>query len=122
MRERLVVYDWSGKYILQEKPVKVSVNRNSNEVTGSISIGHNDIPFYADITDDGMLKFRDSYANIKERYTRKGKVRYRLNYAKLGICKDGIIGELSVYSLNHREPEKPMHIQLHRSDRLNRKM
>jgi len=51
-----------------------------------------------------------------------GKVRYRLNYAKLGICKDGIIGELSVYSLNHREPEKPMHIQLHRSDRLNRKM
>lgn len=119
---QLVVYDWSGKYILQEKPVKVSVNRNSNEVTGSISIGHNDIPFYADITDDGMLKFRDSYANLKERYTRKGKVRYRLNYTKLGICKDAIIGELSVYSLNHREPEKPMHIQLHRSDRLNRKM
>ena len=118
---KLVVCDWSEKYILQEKPIKMSVIRNDNQVTGSISVGHKVIPFHADITDNGVLKFRDTYAELKERYTRKGKVRYKLNYAKLDICKDGIIGELSVYSLNHKEPEKPMYVQIHRSDNLSRK-
>lgn len=116
----LIVYDWSGKFILKEIPVKMSVHRNNNEVSGILFLEDYDIPFYADILDDGTLKFNDSYANLKERYTKKGKVKYKLNYAKLDIWKDEVKGELSLYSLKEREPEKPMYLQLHRSDSPNR--
>ena len=92
----LIVYDWSGKFILKEIPVKMSVHRNNNEVSGILFLEDYDIPFYADILDDGTLKFNDSYANLKERYTKKGKVKYKLNYAKLDIWKDEVKGELSL--------------------------
>ena len=112
----LVVCDWSGEYLLKELPVEISVLRNGNEATGNIFIkGYGKIPFSAEVREDGMLKFKDSYAELKERYTKKGKVRYRLDYAKLDIWKDGAKGELSVYSLNHKEPEKPIYIHLNRS-------
>lgn len=112
----LVVYDWSGEFILKEMPVKMFVSRNGDEASGNISIAEYDIPFAANILDDCTLKFKDCFVSLKERYTRKGKVKYKLNYAKLDIWEDEIKGELSLYSLNHREPEKPMYIQLRRSN------
>lgn len=112
----LVVYDWSGQFILKEKPIKMSVQRNGIEASGYIYIEDYDIPFSAEILDNGTLKFKDSFAKLKERYTRKGKVKYKLNYAKLDIWRDGVNGELSLYSLNHKEPEKPMYIQLSRDN------
>lgn len=112
----LITYDWSGKYILAEKPVTMSVKRRGNEIFGEISIGEDKIPFTADIQADGTLQYKKSYADLKERYTKNGKVRYRLDYAKLDIWKDKIMGKISIYSLSHREPEKPMYIELSRKD------
>lgn len=108
----LIVYDWSGKFILREKPIRMSVKRTGSEASGNIYVEDYDIPFRADVQDDGTLKFKDSYAKLKERYTKNGKVNYRLDYAKLDIWKDSVRGELSLFSQSHREPEKPMYIQL----------
>lgn len=116
----LIVYDWSGNFILKEIPAKMSVHRKDNELSGIIHIGGHDIPFKADVLDDGTIKFKEGVVSLNERYTTKGKVKYKLNYAKLDIWGDEIKGELALFCLNNKEPEKPMYIQLYRMSNSNR--
>ena len=115
----IVMYDWSGKFILGEKPVVLSLARKGKEAFGIIALGNDTIPFNADIQTNGSLKFKKSYVNLNERYTYTGKVKYSLSCAKLDIWNDKIRGELSLYNIKEREPERPMFMELYRKDAFN---
>ena len=110
----VVMYDWSGRHVLGEKPVCMSVSRTGEEISGYLLLGIDSVPFKADITAEGSLKFKKSYVSLKERYTFNGKVQYRLDSADLDIWNDRIRGRLSLYSLSQREPERPMFMELYR--------
>ena len=110
----VVMYDWSGRHVLGEKPVCMSVSRTGEEISGYLLRGTDSVPFKADITAEGSLKFKKSYVSLKERYTFNGKVQYRLDSADLDIWNDRIRGRLSLYSLSQREPERPMFMELYR--------
>ena len=110
----VVMYDWSGRHGLGEKPVCMSVSRTGEEISGYLLLGTDSVPFKADITAEGSLKFKKSYVSLKERYTFNGKVQYRLDSADLDIWNDRIRGRLSLYSLSQREPERPMFMELYR--------
>lgn len=110
----VVMYDWSGRHVLGEKPVCMSVSRTGEEISGYLLLGTDSVPFKADITEEGSLKFKKSYVSLKERYTFNGKVQYRLDSADLDIWNDRIRGRLSLYSLSQREPERPMFMELYR--------
>lgn len=110
----VVMYDWSGQHVLGEKPVVMSVDRTGKEMSGLILLGTDSIPFKADITKDGTLKFKKSYVSLNERYTFDGKVKYKLDYANLDIWDDKIRGSLALYSLSQLEPERPMYMELYR--------
>ena len=110
----VVMYDWSGRHVLGEKPVCMSVSRTGEEISGYLLLGTDSVPFKADITAEGSLKFKKSYVSLKERYTFNGKVQYRLDSADLDIWNDRIRGRLFLYSLSQREPERPMFMELYR--------
>lgn len=110
----VVMYDWSGQHVLGEKPIVMNVNRIGQEVSGFIEFGTDSVKFKADITADGILKFKKSYLNLNERYAFNGKVKYMLFNATLDIWNEKILGKLSLYSLAQREPERPMYIELYR--------
>lgn len=112
----IVMYDWSGKHILGERPVTMSLTNNDKKADGYLKLGNDSIPFTATVTADGTLKFNKSYATMNERYTYAGKETYRLDKATLDIWDKKICGSLSLYSVKHREPEKPMYMELYRAD------
>ena len=110
----VVMYDWSGRHVLGEKPVCMSVSRTGEEISGYLLLGTDSVPFKADITAEGSLKFKKSYVSLKERYTFNGKVQYKLDSADLDIWNDRVRGRLSLYSLSQHEPERPMFMELYR--------
>lgn len=110
----IVMYDWSGKHVLGERPAFMSINRAGNDAEGLMVLGNDTITFRADIMENGSLKFKKSYAKLNERYTFSGKANYSLSHSNLDIWNDKIRGDLSLYNIKHREPEKPMYMELYR--------
>lgn len=111
----IVMYDWSGKHILGERPVTMSLTSDAKKADGYLKLGNDSIPFTATVKADGSLKFNKSYTKMNERYTYTGKETYRLDKAQLDIWEKKICGSLSLYSVKHREPEKPMYMELYRA-------
>ena len=108
----VVMYDWSGHFILGEKPVSMDFYRKEDgKVSGTMILGSDTIPFAASLTGNGKLHFADGRLLLNERYN-KGKVNYRMDSATLDLWQDKIRGRLCLYSLKLREPERPMYIEL----------
>ena len=110
----IVMYDWSGEHVLGEKPVMMSLERNGCEASGFLLLGNDSVPVTADIANDGSLKFKNSHVSMNERYSRDGRAKYRLDYADLDLWQDNIRGRLGLYSIEQREPERPMYMELNR--------
>lgn len=112
----LVMYDWSGNFILGEKPLTMSANRNGSEVFGSMVVGADTVPFRAAITDNNKLTFQKGNLMLYERYEQGGKVKYRMDNMKFDLWDNKISGILNLYSLKLKEPERPMYFELHRNN------
>ena len=110
----VVMYDWSGEYVLGEKPVIMTIGRDDNGINGVTVFGNDTVPFKALLSKEGKLEFSEGDISLCERYYPSGKVRYRMDYAMLDIWQNDIKGELRLYSLWLKEPERPMYLELHR--------
>lgn len=111
----LVMYDWSGEYVLGEKPLAMTANRNGSEVLGMLVIGEDTVPYRAELAADGKLSFKEGRLMLPERYTTDGKVKYRIDNMLLDVWSNKISGSLGLYSLKLKEPERPMYFELMRS-------
>ena len=113
----VAMYDWSGIYLLGEKPVEMDIHREAlGKAHGVMVLSGDTIPFRAEVTADGKLIFSKGELKLAERYTVGGKVNYKMDNAVLDVWNDKIAGRLSLYSLRLREPERPMYMELARSD------
>ncbi len=111
----IVMYDWSGKFVLGEKPVTMDIRRaGEGKAAGRMILAGDTVAFKADITADGRLLFSKGNVRLNERYNIGQKTNYRMDNAVLDVWKDKIFGRLNLYSLNLKEPERPMYIELSR--------
>jgi len=111
----VVMFDWSGKYILGEKPVTMNFGKDGNKYAGNLVINNQTIPFEANIDNKGIMHFENSQLKLGERYTGPQGVDYRMDNMKMEIWPNQISGSLSLYSQKLREPERPMYIELYRN-------
>lgn len=111
----VVMYDWSGKFILGEKPIILNLDKNDSTFVGNLIINKEKIPFEASIDNNGMMYFTNSQLKLGERYTGPEGVDYRMDYMKMEIWSNQISGRLGLYSLKLREPERPMYIEVYRN-------
>lgn len=111
----IVMYDWSGRFILGEKPVTLSLSNDNNALSGTLILANDTVAFRASITSSGEICFTDGGLELNERYTVGNKVPYRMDSATLDVWPDKIAGQLSLYSLKLNEPERPMYIELTKS-------
>lgn len=112
----LVMYDWSGQFLLGEKPLTMSVNKKWNGVDGFIVIGVDTVPFHAKVTSDNRLKFEKGSVKLRERYSHSHKANYRMEDMVFDAWNDKICGRLNLYSLTQQEPERPMYFELSRNE------
>lgn len=115
----IVMYDWSGKYILGEKPILLSIDKSGNVISGKLSINKDLVSLKGEIGSDGCIKFADTHLKLGERYSGPEGVDYRLDYAQLELWPNKISGEFGLYSNLLREPERPMYIELERAGTAN---
>lgn len=110
----LVMYDWSGSYVLGEKSISLLMYHEDKGFKGYFIISNDTIHFKAHISDDGRFMFTDGMLNMNERYNQGDKIKYLLEEASLDVWDDMIRGRLNLYSLKLKEPERPMYIELHK--------
>ena len=110
----LLTYDWSGQYVISEKPMYMKVHKEGPKISGLLSLGTDTVSFTAYLTTDNRLDFSKGSLRQKERYTAKGTVKYRLENLLFDIWDEKICGRLNLYSLSQKEPERPMYFELMR--------
>lgn len=111
----IVTYDWSGKNIIEEKPLAVDLTVLGDSVAGLWEQGLDTIPFTAKLTPEGVLHFGDVTAQLYDRYALSGRSTYRFDMADFNYQTGTLTGQLRLYSLSEMEPERPMYVSLRKA-------
>lgn len=109
----VVTYDWSGKYILGEQPLAMTVSSVGGELSGELSIDSVDAAYRGSLS-GGRLVFASGGVTLPERYERGGKMDYRLDSMVLDVGDGKVTGRLNLYSTKLKEPGRPMYFELRR--------
>ncbi len=110
----IVMYDWSGQHVIGEKPVAASIMRDGDGVYGSLVLGADTIPYRASLTANGRMLFNNVNTSMNERYTSGRRTPYRLDNVQLDIWNESLRGDVSIYNMKEKEPERPMYMELQR--------
>lgn len=111
----VAMYDWSGKYILGEKPVTLQLSKSKDNVTGIFTINEQNVSLKGTIDENGNISFADNNLKLAERYAGVEEVDYRIERAQVEVWPNTISGEIRLYSKLLREPERPMYIELEKA-------
>lgn len=112
----LVLYDWSGKYILGEKPIFMDLTLQNAKLDGTLKIGSQLIRLNGVVSDNGKILFESTDIVLKERYVGENGSKYKIDYAELNTFGGKISGKLGLYSLELNEPERPLYIELEKAN------
>ena len=108
----LVTYDWSGKFVTNEKPLNVSVSVKADTISGLWIQGTDTIMYAAIIDKDGSITFDNTESYLYDRYSYNFMSKYRFEKVNLNVDNDFITGQLRLYSLDEKEPSRPMYVSL----------
>lgn len=108
----LVVYDWSGKYVLEERSLSADLSVNNDSVKGLWVLSNDTIGIRARLSNDGELKFENAQITYYDRYSGNYRSDYRFDKADISFINEQLSGELRLYSLTEQEPERPMYVIL----------
>lgn len=114
-RGYLATYDWSGKNIISEKPLAVSLSVNKKGVSGLWIQGRDSIPFTASMTNEGTISFDSVETDLYDRYSPNFRSRYRFDTMEMSYINNSLTGSLRLYSLDEMEPDRPMYVCLLKS-------
>ena len=112
----LVLYDWSCKYILGEKPIFVDLKLHDGKLEGLLKVEDQLIRLNGIVSDNGKISFENTDIVLKERYVGENGSKYRIDYAELNAFGGKIRGKLGLYSLELNEPERPIYIELEKAN------
>ena len=112
----LVTYDWSGQHVIKEAPLQVTIEQNGNQIIARWKEDTLSIVEARGILTDTALVFTEATYSKLDHYHHA--VPQTLNFVKAYLKtvqkSDTIIlaGNLQFYSLDSKEPEKPMYMSL----------
>lgn len=108
----IVTYDWSGKYILDERPFAMTLNGvMGGGFSGTLTVGDESAKFCGTLS-GGRLVFTEGGLTMPDRYVRGGKQYYDLGDMALEACGGKVRGRLSLKSRSRKEPGNPMYFEL----------
>lgn len=108
----IVTYDWSGKYILDERPFAMTLNGvTGGGFSGTLTVGDESAKFCGTLS-GGRLVFTEGGLTMPDRYVRGGKQYYDLGDMALEACGGKVRGRLSLKSRSRKEPGNPMYFEL----------
>lgn len=108
----IVTYDWSGKYILDERPFAMTLNGvTGGGLSGMLTVGDKSAKFCGTLS-GGRLVFTEGGLTMPDRYVRGGKQYYDLGDMALEACGGKVRGRLSLKSRSRKEPGNPMYFEL----------
>lgn len=108
----IVTYDWSGKYILDERPFAMTLNGvTGGGFSGTLTVGDESAKFCGTLS-GGRLVFTEGGLTMPDRYVRGGKQYYDLSDMALEACGGKVRGRLSLKSRSRKEPGNPMYFEL----------
>ena len=110
----LVTYDWSGQYVISERPLTVDMCEKDGHLSGLWLHGNDSVLFNADVTPQGELKFDSTEVVSYDRYVVGMKQLYRFDKADISYMDEYISGQLRLYSMAELEPARPMYLCLRR--------
>lgn len=108
----MIIYDWSGEYILKIMPLSVMMKKDGRNAKGYMVMGTDTVNFGGNISDKGVLRFRKSTVTLPERYKRSGKQKYRLDCMALKAVGDNAEGRLKLEAMDLKEPGRPIYVIL----------
>lgn len=108
----LVTYDWSGEYVLTEKPLMLDMQVQRDTARGVWIQGRDTVRFAASVGTDGSFLFAGVEKELDDRYSPGFTSRYRFEQVDMNYCRGYITGRLRLYSLDEMEPERPMYVAL----------
>ncbi len=106
----LVTYDWSGKNVLSETPMRVSLQNINDSVDCTLYIVNDTIKTKAKLTKNGNLLFNKEEVCRYDRYSSTYSARYVFDNADISYVGNSITGQLRLFSLDEQEPERPMYV------------
>lgn len=108
----IVTYDWSGKYILDERPFAMTLNGvTGGGFSGTLTVGDESAKFCGTLS-GGRLVFTEGGLTMPDRYVRGGKQYYDLSDMALEAFGGKVRGRLSLMSRSRKEPGNPMYFEL----------
>lgn len=108
----IVTYDWSGKYILDERPFAMTLNGvTGGGLSGTLTVGDESAKFCGTLS-GGRLVFTEGGLTMPDRYVRGGKQYYYFGDMALEACGGKVRGRLSLKSRSRKEPGNPMYFEL----------
>lgn len=108
----IVTYDWSGKYILDERPFAMTLNGvTGGGLSGTLTVGDESAKFCGTLS-GGRLVFTEGGLTMPDRYVRGGKQYYDFGDIALEACGGKVRGRLSLKSRSRKEPGNPMYFEL----------
>lgn len=108
----IVTYDWSGKYILDERPFAMTLNGvTGGGFSGTLTVGDESAKFCGTLS-GGRLVFTEGGLTMPDRYVRGGKQYYYFGDMALEACGGKVRGRLSLKSRSRKEPGNPMYFEL----------
>ena len=108
----IVTYDWSGKYILDERPFAMTLNGvTGGGLSGMLTVGDKSAKFCGTLS-GGRLVFTEGGLTMPDRYVRGGKQYYDFGDMALEACGGNVRGRLSLKSRSRKEPGNPMYFEL----------
>lgn len=110
------VYDWSGKNVIKEMPISFSFILKNDSVSGEIFLNNQKMMVSAQANINGILKFKNNKINLNEYYSGSQPIEYQIDYINFEQLGNRICGKLGLYSMELREPERPMYVELFAND------
>lgn len=108
----IATYDWSGKYILDERPFAMMLNGvTGGGFSGTLTVGDESAKFCGTLS-GGRLVFTEGGLTMPDRYVRGGKQYYDLSDMALEAFGGKVRGRLSLMSRSRKEPGNPMYFEL----------
>ena len=116
----LISYDWSGKNIIRETPIRLNLVSNGKSVEGEWMEAGDTVSLKAE-QEAGSLRFVDTRQYRTDHYnTVDNPVLFLFEQAEIRISADdtgtSLAGNIRMYSPQSMEPERPMYLSLRKAN------
>ncbi len=112
----LATYDWSGKIVVKETPLSLSLTTSGRSVMAEWREQGADTVTVSAEWRDSSLVFVDASQGRRGHYDADRKQRWSFTNARLQLLQDDtasyLAGNLQLYSLESLEPHQPMYLSL----------